>query len=127
MNGLELYSPQYKITNRNLIEPFADITLTTKINNDYGVVDVNFKGGLNQTKSTKYFLRNNFDLIEYKEISTSLTPFNSTETYYCKDNNGDYIKQIGITSFDPYSTYYIKRYITDSRGFNILEILKSVF
>ena len=59
LNGLELYSPIYKLTNENLVSPNKNIIIKPKNNPDNGYITINFEGDLDLSKSWYYILDEN--------------------------------------------------------------------
>jgi len=51
MNGLELTSPKYKITNENLVSPNKNITIIPTSDENNGYININFKGDLDLNRS----------------------------------------------------------------------------
>ena len=58
LNGLELSTPQYKLTSENLASPNAVIEILPEANPDDGYITIHFKGSLDLNKSYYYVLNN---------------------------------------------------------------------
>ena len=54
INGLEMSSPQYKLTNDNFVSPNKAIEIVPIANPDNGYITVTFKGSIDKTRSYHY-------------------------------------------------------------------------
>jgi len=86
MNNLILYSPAYSVTSKHLTPPREDISIEPIVDNEFGVIDIHFKGKTDIKKSKRYYLRRSaFNKINYSQITGSFEYF--PNTYYYVDNN----------------------------------------
>ena len=74
LNGLEISSPKYKITNAYLVSPNAKISVLPESVPEYGYVDVKFKGTIDKDRSLYYILNEDaLKVVETDPVTGEIT------------------------------------------------------
>ena len=83
LNGLELSTPKYRLTNDNLVSPNENITIIPKPDQDNGYIDIHFEGTQDLNRSWYYILDETIPTIE-KEQEADYTENNKhyKQDYY---------------------------------------------
>lgn len=63
INGLEMSSPQYKLTNDNFVSPNKAIEIVPIANPDNGYITVTFKGSIDKTRSFHYIVNEDTEVL----------------------------------------------------------------
>lgn len=91
LNGLELSTPRYKLTNDNLVSPNKPIEIIPKSDPDNGYIDIHFKGDKDEDRSYYYILNKN---------NTNILAEKDTNEDWIEDSNGKTIQDVILSGIN---------------------------